>query len=71
MIVNMAMVFTPGKTVDNMLVSGLMENSTAKELTDKVMARRNEASGKMARELNGLMNEQLFNLIDNFNILIK
>lgn len=38
-----------------------MENSTVKETTDKVMDKREEAFGRMVKELNGLMNDEIKN----------
>lgn len=55
----MAMVLIHGKMEDNTSVNGKMESSMVKGFTDKVLAKREEAYGKMERESNGVMNDTL------------
>ena len=45
-----ALEYIPGKTGDNTLDNGKMENSMEKVLIDKPQDRKREATGKMERE---------------------
>lgn len=53
------MVLILGKMEDNTKANGLMESNTVKDATDKVTDKKEEAYGKTAKELDGLMNDNI------------
>jgi len=54
-----AMVYIPGQTEESMKVNGSLENSMERANISCWMARLKWGSGKMVRELNGLMNKKM------------
>jgi DNA-binding transcriptional regulator YhcF (GntR family) len=56
---SMVMELTLGQMVDNIPDSGKMVSSTDKVLTDRLQDKKEEVSGKMVKEYNGLMNDRL------------
>lgn len=65
---SMASARTPGKTADSTLVSGSMGSNMAREATDRLMGRRDEAFGKTAKESSGKV--MINNNSDNDNEIL-